>query len=236
MTTANGDKVLNIAEAASESSVTLSGIVTISADTASIPSTVELMLGNISLGNATLTLNADGTYSYTLEVDGAKFKDAPVQQVTTSITVADAAGNTATAQAQDNFTQDTDAPTANITINVIAGDDVMNKAESEQSTTSINGTVTGDVKVGDTVTLTVNGHEYTTSVVDLGNGVLGYQTSVSSADLLNDHNIDAKVVTYDEAGNPGVGTATREIGVDITPPRSGHYQWRHRWRRCAEHC
>ncbi|NCB23406.1 MAG: Ig-like domain-containing protein, partial [Deltaproteobacteria bacterium] len=220
MTTANGDKVLNIAEAASERSVTLSGIVTVSADTASIPSTVELMLGNISLGNATLTLNADGTYSYTLEVAGAMFKDSPVQQVTTSITVADAAGNTATAQAQDTFTQDTDAPTANITINVIAGDDVMNKAESEQSDTSISGTVTGDVKVGDTVTLTVNGHEYTTAVVDLGNGVLGYQTSVSSADLLNDHNIDAKVVTYDEAGNPGVGTATREIGVDITPPEA----------------
>ncbi|MTJ91242.1 MAG: Ig-like domain-containing protein, partial [Desulfovibrio sp.] len=221
LTTANGDKVLNIAEAASEKSVTLSGIVTVSTDTASIPNTVELKLGNITLGNATLTHNADGTYSYTLEVDGAMFKNSTVQEVTTSITVADAAGNTATAQAHDSFTQDTEAPAANITINVIAGDDVMNKAESEQPNTAISGTVSGDVKVGDTVTLTVNGHEYTTKVVDLGNGVLGYQASVSSADLISDHTIDARVVTYDEAGNPGVATATRGIGVDVTPPAAG---------------
>ncbi|QCP83881.1 Ig-like domain-containing protein [Alcaligenes faecalis] len=58
---------------------------------------------------------------------------------------------------------DTDLPEASITIDTIAGDDVVNKAESESDVT-ITGTVGKDVKAGDTVTVTVNGKDYTTTV------------------------------------------------------------------------
>ncbi|QCP83877.1 Ig-like domain-containing protein [Alcaligenes faecalis] len=58
---------------------------------------------------------------------------------------------------------DTDLPEASITIDTIAGDDVINKAESEGDVT-VTGTVGKDVKAGDTVTVTVNGKDYTTTV------------------------------------------------------------------------
>ena len=43
----------------------------------------------------------------------------------------DAAGNPASAEADRDYGIDTDLPEAEITINVIADDDVINKAESE---------------------------------------------------------------------------------------------------------
>ena len=111
LTTSNGDKVLNIEEAAAEDSVTLRGTVTVNEDATNVPSSVELKLGDKVLGQATLVDNGDGTYSYELKVDGSEFKDSSVHEVTTEITVSDAAGNTASDSASDSFTQDTTAPT-----------------------------------------------------------------------------------------------------------------------------
>ncbi|KAA1282778.1 Ig-like domain-containing protein, partial [Alcaligenes faecalis] len=67
-----------------------------------------------------------------------------------------AAGNPASAEADRGYGVDTDLPEAAITIDTIAGDDVINQAESEGDVT-ITGTVGKDVKAGDTVTVTVNG-------------------------------------------------------------------------------
>ncbi|MBW4790704.1 Ig-like domain-containing protein, partial [Alcaligenes faecalis subsp. faecalis] len=64
----------------------------------------------------------------------------------------DAAGNPASAEADRGYGVDTDLPEAEIAINVIAEDDVINKAESEGDIT-ITGTVGKDVKAGDTVTV-----------------------------------------------------------------------------------
>ncbi|MBR2609801.1 MAG: calcium-binding protein, partial [Desulfovibrio sp.] len=76
LTTSNGDKVLNIEEAAAEDSVTLRGTVTVNEDATNVPSSVELKLSDKVLGQATLVDNGDGTYSYELKVDGSEFKDS----------------------------------------------------------------------------------------------------------------------------------------------------------------
>ena len=57
------------------------------------------------------------------------------------------------AEADRDYGIDTTLPEAEIAINVIAEDDVINKAESESDVT-ITGTVGKDVKAGDTVTVT----------------------------------------------------------------------------------
>ncbi|WP_147694284.1 Ig-like domain-containing protein, partial [Vogesella mureinivorans] len=75
----------------------------------------------------------------------------------------DAAGNLGSA-GSDTVAVDTAAPVASITLNAnITADDVINAAEAGQQV-AITGTVGGDVKVGDTVTLTVNNQTYTGTV------------------------------------------------------------------------
>src|SRR5690625_357563 len=54
-------------------------------------------------------------------------------------------------------------PKSSISIDVIAGDDIINAAEAAGDVT-VSGTVGQDVKAGDTVTITVNGKTYTTTV------------------------------------------------------------------------
>ncbi|WP_429033603.1 Ig-like domain-containing protein, partial [Aeromonas media] len=72
----------------------------------------------------------------------------------------DAAGNPGSA-GSDTVAVDTQAPTASITLDGnITPDDVINAAESKQDI-AVTGTVGGDVKEGDTVTLTVNGKAFT---------------------------------------------------------------------------
>ncbi|HXF87893.1 MAG TPA: Ig-like domain-containing protein, partial [Xanthobacteraceae bacterium] len=118
--------------------------------------TVELLLGgnpfatpvthlitadDISAGFAELTVS-DGD----LGVDGAK---------SISAKFTDPAGNTSTTGALD-VTLDTILPLASITLDAITADNVVNIAEGA-GTVAITGTVGGDVQVGDTVTLTVDG-------------------------------------------------------------------------------
>ncbi|MTJ94321.1 MAG: Ig-like domain-containing protein, partial [Desulfovibrio sp.] len=128
----------------------------------------------------------------------------------------DTAGNPGSATATRTVDFDTTAPTAGITIGVIAGDDVLNNTEKTQTNTTIGGTVTGDVKVGDTVTLTVNNHTYTASV-SLVSGAYVYQTSVLTSDLVADHSIDARIVVSDLAGNTTEALASRSVAVNSDP-------------------
>ncbi|MFA0539606.1 Ig-like domain-containing protein, partial [Vibrio sp. 10N.222.54.E8] len=93
----------------------------------------------------------------------------------------------------------------------IAGDDIVNAAEAAGDVT-ITGTVGGDAKEGDTVTLTVNGNstDYTGTVKADGT----YSINVPGSELVADADstIVASVSGTDEAGNPF--TATTETSGD----------------------
>ncbi|RPH20090.1 Ig-like domain-containing protein, partial [Buttiauxella warmboldiae] len=135
------------------------------------------------------------------------------QKVQATITTTDAAGNTATASADHAVGVDT-AAAAEISIHPVAGDDVINAAESAAATTPVTGTVSGDAKAGDTVTLTVNGNTFTGTVEVQHDGSLGYRIPVTTTDLVSGQTVHATITTTDAAGNTATASADHAVGVD----------------------
>ncbi|AXS79270.1 Ig-like domain-containing protein [Dechloromonas sp. HYN0024] len=108
----------------------------------------------------------------------------------------------------------TPVPTITLDAN-ITPDDVINASESGISI-AITGIVGGDAKVGDTVTLSINGQDFTGLVL----ADKTFSISVPSSDLVadSDKTIDAKVTTSDAAGNIGSATDTESYTIDTTAP------------------
>src|SRR6185369_2114697 len=118
--------------------------------------------------------------------------------------VTDVAGNTANSNV---VTVKVDTA-ASITIGTIALDDVVNAAES-QSALAISGTTSG-VEDGQTVTVTLNGHDYTATVS--GNA---WTATVPAADvgaLADGGSYTVHASVADVAGNPA--SADHDISVD----------------------
>jgi ribosomal 50S subunit-recycling heat shock protein/Ca2+-binding RTX toxin-like protein len=200
-----GDDVINKAE--SESDVTITG--TVGKDVKAGDTVTVTVNGK----DYTTTVNADGK-TWNVDVPGTEL--AQDSNVHAKVETEDAAGNPASAEADRGYGVDTDLPEAAITIDTIAGDDVINKAESESDVT-ITGTVGKDVKAGDTVTVTVNGKDYTTTVNADGKT---WNVDVPGAELAQDSNVHAKVETEDAAGNPASAEADRGYGVDTDLPEA----------------
>ncbi|MFU0893560.1 retention module-containing protein, partial [Kluyvera sichuanensis] len=105
-------------------------------------------------------------------------------------------------------------PEASITIDVIAGDNVINKHEADQVKTEISGTTGLDVRPGDTVTVTVNGNEYQTKV-----GIDGrWSVEVNTSDLVATGDVHASVTTYDQYGNQATASAESSVSMATTLP------------------
>ncbi|WP_262363005.1 Ig-like domain-containing protein, partial [Vibrio cholerae] len=158
----------------------------------------------------TATVQPDGSYSVDVTTPLAEGS----YQVTASVT--DPAGNTGTAS--DDGSVDITPPELGIKLDAdITADDIINVDEAGQQI-SVSGTVTGEFKAGDIVTLTVNGKPYTGPVGADGR----FTILVAGSDLAvdADQTIDASVTTTDTAGNSTTATATDTEGysVDVTPP------------------
>ena len=185
-------------------------------------STVTFSFSEAPVGFTLTDINAvGGTVSNLVatadpKVFTATFTAADNFSGTGSVTVtagsySNAAGNPGTA-GTDDVGIDTAPPVASITLDAnITGDDIINAAEAGQSI-AITGTVGGDVQVGDTVTLTINGVEYSGQVL-AGNT---FSIAVQGADLAADADrvIDARVTTTDAAGNSTTASDTEGYGVD----------------------
>ncbi|MGS3162004.1 Ig-like domain-containing protein [Aeromonas caviae] len=129
----------------------------------------------------------------------------------------DAAGNPGSA-GSDTVAVDTQAPSASITLDGnITPDDVINAAESKQDI-AVTGRVGGDVKEGDTVTLTVNGKAFTGLVL----ADKTFSINVPGSDLVADGDkvIDATVTTTDAAGNSTTAADTEGYSVDTQAPNA----------------
>jgi hypothetical protein len=98
---------------------------------------------------------------------------------------------------------------ANITIDKITADDMVNAAEAAGDI-DVSGTVGGDAGPGDIVGLTVNGVDYSGTV----NADNTYSISVSGLNLANDNSFDVTVEGTDTAGNPFSATTTSTHAVD----------------------
>ncbi|MCT7565409.1 Ig-like domain-containing protein, partial [Aliarcobacter butzleri] len=145
-------------------------------------------------------VNSDGT-TWSVNVDTSDL--LADSKVTASVTATDDAGNSKTANADRPYGVDTTID-ATITINTIAGDDTINETESKEATTTITGTVGGDVKAGDTVTVSVNGTDYETKVNSDGTT---WSVNVDTSDLLADSKVTASVTATDDAGNSKTANA-----------------------------
>ena len=140
------------------------------------------------------------TFTAIVQTGGVFSVDVPAALVqgnfSVTATATDAAGNSASAT--DTGEIDTTPPAATMTIDPVTADNIVNAGEASGNIT-ITGTVGGDVQVGDTVTLNVNGVNYT-GLVLAGNT---FAISVPGAGVLADadRRIDGSVTTTDAAGS-----------------------------------
>ncbi|MCK6671111.1 Ig-like domain-containing protein [Enterobacter roggenkampii] len=190
------DDILNAAEAKSE--LTVSGT-----STAEAGQTVTVSLNG---KDYTTTVSADG--SWTLNVPAADVAALTDGSVTVTASVSDKAGNPASVD--HNLTVDVTVPA--VTINTVAGDDVINLAEHSQAHI-ISGTATG-AAAGDKVTVTIGGQTYTTVLDAAGNWSVGVPASVISG--LSDGTVAVTASVTDAAGNTGTGT--HSVTVDTGLP------------------
>ncbi|WP_322522204.1 Ig-like domain-containing protein [Guyparkeria halophila] len=194
-----GDDVINGEEA--DGNITITGSV---GGDATEGDTVTL-----TIGSETRTGEVDGDGNYAIDVPGSVLTDN--SQVDASVSGTDEAGNPFSADTDREYGVDTEAG-ATISIDTIAGDDVINGEEADGNIT-ITGSVGGDATEGDTVTLTI-GSETRTGEVD-GDG--NYAIDVPGSLLADNSQVDASVSGTDEAGNPFSAEAEREYAVN-TPP------------------
>ncbi|HEY6871081.1 MAG TPA: Ig-like domain-containing protein [Geobacteraceae bacterium] len=125
----------------------------------------------------------------------------------------DLAGNTASAAI--SFTLDTTAPAPTIHLDNITSDNVIKLGEANGNVT-ITGTVGGDAQAGDTVTLAVNGHDYTGTVT--ASKTFGIVVAGSDLAADADNTVDASITLTDTAGNAGTAIDGKTYAVDLTSP------------------
>ncbi|WP_373686430.1 Ig-like domain-containing protein [Acinetobacter sp. YH12098] len=198
------DNVVNAAEAGK--TVTLTGNVT--------GEFTEGDIVTLTINNQQYTAEVQANGSWSVDVAGSDLLADGDQSIAGSVVVHDVAGNPATVTADKVYSVDTTAPTATLSIDAVTADNVINKSESERDNVPVTGTVGGDAKVEDIVTLTVNGKTFTGEVYD-DEGTLRFSINVPGADLAAGTSISASVTTHDDAGNAGTADTNRTYSVDI---------------------
>ncbi len=191
-----GDDILNAAEAGT--ALTING-----SSTAEAGQTVTVTLNG---ANYTGTVQTDGSWS--VSVPRADLSALTASNYTVSAAVSDKAGNPASVN--HNLTVDTSVPV--VTINTVAGDDVINATEHAQAQI-ISGSATG-AATGSTVTVTIGTNTFTTVLDASGNWSVGVPASVVSALANGTVTINASVT--DAAGNSG--SATHQVTVNTGLP------------------
>ena len=163
----------------------------------------------------------------TATVDGTNwsFEDPTAQDASFTYEVRIAGpGDSVGATAEQAVTIDTTPPVATIQLDdAITSDNIINAQESGEAIT-IAGSVGGDVRAGDTVTLTVNGVQ-SQGVVESVEGALRFSAEVQGSDLVADGDltIDAAITTTDDAGNISeVATDVQTYTVDLEASRNHH--------------
>ena len=184
--------------------------------TPTISGTTDQPSGSTVTITVTDALGAVQTLSATVQPGGTYSVDVPTALAegtyTVDATITSAAGSSA--NANDSGAIDVTPPAAGLTLDAVTADNTVNPGEATASIT-ITGTVSGDVRIGDTVTLIVNGNP-TSGTVLAGNR---FAIDVAGADLLADadRRIDASVTTADAAGNATTATTTRDYLVNFPP-------------------
>ncbi|MDO5357211.1 MAG: Ig-like domain-containing protein, partial [Conchiformibius sp.] len=134
------------------------------------------------------------------------------------VQVTDKAGNSADSSQTASYQVDTLAPTAQITLNPIAENGILEDGERTQMHT-LSGTVSGEFNAGSTVMLDINGQSLQTTVQENGH----FQVQVSGEQLAasGSREVKAQMNLRDDAGNTGKAEAAVTYQVEdapVTPP------------------
>ncbi|GCV52706.1 BapA-related adhesin SiiEA [Escherichia coli] len=190
------DDILNVSEAGA-------GIAISGTTTAQAGQTLTVTLNNNTYQT---TVQADGTWS--VNVPAADLSGLTASSYTVTATVSDKAGNPASAD--HALAVDVTAP--DLTINTVAGDDIINAIEHGQALV-VSGTSTG-AAAGDVVTVTLNGKNYTTTLDASGNWSVGIPAGDVTALATGSQTITASL--SDRAGNSD--STTHDVTVDLSGP------------------
>src|SRR5690606_33356515 len=107
----------------------------------------------ITVDGADYTGQVDASGRFSIDVPGSDLVADADKTIEARITTTDAAGNTDSASTSGSYTGDTTDPVPTISLDAIAGDNIVNAAEAG-GTVAISGTVGGEFNAGDTVTAT----------------------------------------------------------------------------------
>ncbi|EGE7940880.1 Ig-like domain-containing protein [Escherichia coli] len=190
------DDILNVSEAGA--GITISGTTT-----AQVGQTLTVTLNNNTYQT---TVQADGTWS--VNVPATDLSGLTASSYTVTATVSDKAGNPASAD--HALAVDVTAP--DLTINTVAGDDIINAIEHGQALV-VSGTSTG-AAAGDVVTVNLNGKNYTTTLDASGNWSVGIPAADVTALSTGSQTITASL--SDRAGNSD--STTHDVTVDLSGP------------------
>ncbi|WP_325101233.1 Ig-like domain-containing protein [Marinomonas transparens] len=198
----SGDMIINFDETGNltvETFVELGGDVTSITITDSEGQTLTITEGFIQ--------DPDDIGFFTNIIDVSTLADGELNIV---VNATDSYGNTASQESWDTITKDTSADAGVVTVNAITADNVINATESDQ-TLSMSGSATGgDITSGDSVTMTINGHAYSTTVDAYGN----WTVDVAGSDLAADTEFTINVTSSDAAGNSVISSADSAHIVD----------------------
>ncbi|MCU4071241.1 Ig-like domain-containing protein [Enterobacter hormaechei subsp. steigerwaltii] len=167
----------------------------------------ENQIVTINFGGKNYTATVDAEGKWTATVPSADLTDLKDGDASVQVSVTNVNGNSASAGRE--YSVDATAPS--VTINTIATDDILNASEA-QSDLAISGTSTAEA--GQTVTVSLNGKDYTTTVSANGSWTL----NVPAADLagLTDGSVTVTAAVSDKAGNPA--SVDHTLTVDVTVP------------------
>ncbi|WP_236200858.1 Ig-like domain-containing protein [Pseudomonas pseudonitroreducens] len=198
-----GDDILNLAE--SKTSQIISG-----------KAGGEFLAGDIvsfTLNGHAYSAAVSGSGDWSVSVAGSDL--AKETGIHATLVARDAAGNSASVVADHAYMIAVDPGTTTLTIDTVAGDDIVNLVES-QASQPISGKVVGTYLAGDQVTFNLNGHAYSAAVGADGK----WSVAVPGSDLVGDsaHQINATVIGHDLAGNANTATVSHAYSVDVTPP------------------
>lgn len=202
----SGDDFINVTEATQP--LTISGKTTY----AEVGSTVTVVFNGVPYSG--ILVQPNGSWSLTLPSSAMTGLISGTQIITATVT--DPAGNTATDNHNLTFVADaTKLPS--ITVNVIAGDDVINAVEHMQALT-IDGTSL-NLTAGRLVTVTLNGKSYTGLVDSTGK----WSVNVPAADvqaLSSGAGSQAYTVTANatDVANNAAATVNHTVTVDVLGP------------------
>ncbi|MDF4221867.1 Ig-like domain-containing protein [Maribacter sp. M208] len=193
-----GDNIVNAAE---DNDVTITGTTTGVENNQTV--TVTFSDGTNTV-TTTATVNANSWIATDADISG--LTNGPI---TVTADVTDVALNPATDN--DPISLDNSIPVPTIVIDNVTANNLVTATEAANDI-AITGTVSGDFNTGDTVTITVNGTDYT-GTVDSG-GVFSIDVPGSELQEDADLTIEGSVTTTDAAGNSNSAATTKTYNLD----------------------